>query len=138
MFNHETGFFLKNKYNDVAKKRKRNETILKTSFDDYKNDEFWYDILTSTIIKIEQRKFFVHNKNVLKDFTKLFGNVFIYKKMKIYFSIKIWSKFMRISNIKDSLFHRTLINLSRIIIQKQNIIEFNYSKDFDFIILFEK
>ena len=35
MFNYETEFSLKNRHNDVAKKRKRNETISKTSFNDH-------------------------------------------------------------------------------------------------------
>ena len=51
MFNHETELFLKNRHSDVAKKRKRNETVSKVSFDDYKNDDFVELLKESEVIQ---------------------------------------------------------------------------------------
>ena len=34
MFNRDIEFFMKNKHNDIAKMRKQNETISKSSFND--------------------------------------------------------------------------------------------------------
>ena len=93
MFNRDTEFFLKSKHSDVAKMRKRNETISKHHLSIIKR-RFEYDIYRNTNITINSEIASFMKKLLNEDFAKFFRSKFFYKEMKIYCSIKILTKFV--------------------------------------------
>ena len=93
MFNRNTEFLLKSKHSDVAKMRKRNETISKHHLSIIRR-RFEYDIYRNTDITIDSEIVSFMKKLFSENFAKFFRRKFFYKEMKIYFSIKTLTKFV--------------------------------------------
>ena len=93
MFNRDTESLLKNRHSDVAKMRKRNETISKHHLLIIKR-RIEYDIYRNTDITINSEIASFMKRLFSENLAKLFRSKFFYKKMKIYFSIKALTKFV--------------------------------------------
>ena len=128
MFNRDTEFLLKNKHSDVAKMRRRNETISKHHLSIIKR-RFEYDIYRDTDITINSEIVSFMKKLLSENLAKFFRSKFFYKKMKIYFSIKILTKFVcqtkhyNIHSFTDFLIVSLRMKSSDLRYKKSNITE---------------
>ena len=95
MFNRDTESLLKSKHSDVAKMRKRNETISKHHLSIIKR-RFEYDIYIyeNTDITINSEIASFIKRLFSENLAKIFRSKFFYKEMKSYFSIKALTKFV--------------------------------------------
>ena len=84
MFNRDTESLLKSRHSDVAKMRKRNETISKHHLSIIKR-RFEYDIYRNTNNTINSEIASFMKKLFCEDFAKFSQSKIFYKKMKIYF-----------------------------------------------------
>ena len=93
MFNRDTESLLKSRHSDVAKMRKRNETISKHHLSIIKR-RFEYDIYRDTNNTIDSEIASFMKKLLYENLAKFSRSKIFYKKMKIYFSIKTLTKFV--------------------------------------------
>ena len=91
MFNRDTKSLLKNKHNDVAKMRKRNETISKHYLSIIKR-RFEYDIYKSTNNTINSEIASFMKRLLYENLAKFSQSKIFYKEIKTYFSIKALTK----------------------------------------------
>ena len=93
MFNRDTESLLKSRHSDVAKMRKRNETISKHHLSIIKR-RFEYDIYRNTNNTINSEIASFMKRLFYEDFAKFSRDKIFYKEMKTYFSIKALTKFV--------------------------------------------
>ena len=93
MFNRDTESLLKSRHSDVARMRRRNETISKHHLSIIRR-RFEYDIYRNTDITIDSEIASFMKRLLSGDLAESSRSKFFYKEVKIYFSIKALTKFV--------------------------------------------
>ena len=93
MFNRNTESLLKNRHSDVAKMRRRNETISKHHLSIIRR-RFEYDIYRNTDITIDSEIASFMKRLLSEGLAEFFRSKFFYKGVKTYFSIKALTEFV--------------------------------------------